>query len=147
MIRPYRQEDFQTVTRFWYDAMRVAMPEVEARMAHSLDDARSYFRNVVAVENQLWVYELENQPVGYLGIQSEFIDRIYVDPARHRRGIGQSPCDHAKTLSPKHLWLFTHAANTMARSFYEKNGFVAERFGISPVPESEPDVEYHWRKA
>ena len=147
MIRPYRQEDFQTVTRFWYDAMRVAMPEVEARMAHSLDDARSYFRNVVAVENQLWVYELENQPVGYLGIQSEFIDRIYVDPARHRRGIGQSLCDHAKTLSPKHLWLFTHAANTMARSFYEKNGFVAERFGISPVPESEPDVEYHWRKA
>ena len=33
----------------------------------------------------------------------------------------------------------------MALSFYEKNDFVAEKFGVSPEPESEPDVEYHWR--
>ena len=32
-----------------------------------------------------------------------------------------------------------------SRAFYEKYGFTAEKFGVSPPPESEPDVEYHWR--
>ena len=147
MIRSYREEDFEIVTRFWHEAMRVAMPEVEARMGHTLEDARNYFRTVVSVEGQLWVYESDHIPVGYIALQAEFIDRLYVDLAYHRRGIGQALMDHARTISQDHLWLYTHVANTVARAFYEKNGFVAEKFGISPAPESEPDVEYHWRRA
>jgi len=145
VIRPYRQDDFEIVTQFWCEAMDVAMPGLEARLGHTLEGAREFFRNVIAVENQLWVYELDGKPVGYLGIKNEFVDRLYVDPAHHRRGIGQALLDHARTLSPHHLWLYTHQANTNAQAFYEKNGFTAEKFGISPAPESEPDVEYHWR--
>jgi ribosomal protein S18 acetylase RimI-like enzyme len=145
MIRPYREEDFEIVTQFWFDAMEVAMPGLAKRLGHEINGARDYFKNVVAVENQLWVYELDNRPVAYLGIAGEFIDRLYVDPAYHRRGIGQALLDHARTLSPNHLWLYTHVANTHARAFYEKNYFIAEKFGTSPAPESEPDVEYHWR--
>lgn len=145
MIRPYRDGDFETVTSFWHEAMRVAMPELEARMGHTLQDAREYFRKTILVENQIWVYESEDIPVGYLGIRGEFIDRLYVDPLHHRRGIGQALLDKARSLSPNHLWLYTHQANRVARAFYEKNGFVAEKFGFSPAPENEPDVEYHWR--
>ena len=29
--------------------------------------------------------------------------------------------------------------------FYERRGFVATRFGVSPAPESEPDVQYEWK--
>jgi hypothetical protein len=36
--------------------------------------------------------------------------------------------------------------NFNARAFYEKNGFVAEKFGFSDPPENEPDVGYHWRR-
>jgi ribosomal protein S18 acetylase RimI-like enzyme len=145
LIRPYKEEDFERVTAFWFEASEVAMPGLHARMGHELEGARGFFKNVIAVENQLWVYELDGKPVGYLGIAGEFIDRLYVDPAYHRRGIGQALMDHARTLSPNHLWLYTHQANTNARAFYEKNKFIAEKFGISPAPESEPDVEYHWR--
>lgn len=145
MIRLYREEDFEPVTHFWFDAMNVAMPGLTERLGHTLEDARNYFQHVIVHENQLWVYELEDKPVGYLGIADEFIDRLYVHPSYHRRGIGQALMDHARTLSPDHLWLYTHVANTMARAFYEKNGFIAEKFGISPPPESEPDIEYHWR--
>ena len=145
MIRPFREEDFELVTKFWFEAMDVAMPGLEQRMGHTLGGARRYFKEVVSAENRLWVYELNGVPVGYLALQGEFIDRLYVDPAYHRRGIGQALFDHAKTLSPDHLWLYTHVVNTGARAFYEKNGFVAEKFGVSPPPESEPDVEYHWR--
>jgi len=147
LIRPYQPEDFEAVTQFWYLAMDVAMPGLEERMGHTLEGAREFFRKVVAVENQLWVYEQDGRPIGYLGIAGEFIDRLYVDPAHHRRGIGQALMDHARTLSPNHLSLYTHQANKHARAFYEKNHFVAEKFGISPAPESEPDVEYHWRRA
>jgi hypothetical protein len=54
--------------------------------------------------------------------------------------------DFARKRSPVHLWLYTLQINVNARVFYEKNGFVAEKFGFSPPPENEPDVEYHWRR-
>jgi putative acetyltransferase len=146
LIRPYREEDFEEVTQFWFDAMEVAMPGLIARVGHEINGGREFFKNVVSIENQLWVYESNNTPVAYLGINGEFIDRLYVHPAHHRRGFGQALLDHARTLSPNHLWLYTHQANYHARAFYEKNKFVAEKFGMSPPPESEPDVEYHWRK-
>jgi putative acetyltransferase len=145
MIRAYRKEDFDVVTEFWSRAMKAAMPDLDKRMRYTLEDEREYFQNVICVEDQLWVYELENIPVGFLGISGEFIDRLYIDPGYHRRGIGQALLEYARTLAPDHLWLYTHVANRMARAFYEKNGFTAEKFGISPPPESEPDVEYHWR--
>jgi hypothetical protein len=40
--------------------------------------------------------------------------------------------------------LATLQVNLPARAFYEKNGFKAIEFGISPPPESEPDVKYEW---
>lgn len=147
MIRLYCEDDFDVITKFWHDAMRVAMPALDARMGRTLEDARNLFCNGIVVENQIWVYELGNIPVGYLGIQGEFIDRLYIDPAYHRRSVGQALLDHARNLSPKHLWLYTHVANKMARAFYVKNGFIPGKFGVSPPPESEPDVEYHWRSA
>ncbi len=145
MIRPYREDDFEVVTAFWFEAMQVAMPEMMKRMNHNLEGAREFFQNSVVTESQLWVYEFENTPIAFLALADDFVDRLYVTPAHHRRGVGRALLDYAKTLSPNHLWLYTHAANKMARVFYEKNGFIAENFGVSPAPESEPDVEYHWR--
>ena len=145
MIRPYREDDFEVVTAFWFEAMQVAMPEMMKRMKHNLEDAREFFRNSVVSESELWVYEIDGAPVAFLALADDFVDRLYVDPAHHRRGFGKALLDYAKTLSPNHLWLYTHAANKMARVFYEKNDFIAENFGVSPAPESEPDVEYHWR--
>ena len=145
MNRPYREDDFEVVTAFWFEAMQVAMPEMMKRMNHNLEGAREFFQNSVVTESQLWVYEFENTPIAFLALADDFVDRLYVTPAHHRRGVGRALLDYAKTLSPNHLWLYTHAANKMARVFYEKNGFIAENFGVSPAPESEPDVEYHWR--
>ena len=144
ITRLYKPEDFDDITRLWFEAETVAMPKLMARMGHTLEDAREYFLRAVVGEDQIWVYERSGVPLGFLAIQGDFIDRLYVDPAYHRQGIGQALLMKARQLLPKHMWLYTHVANKMARSFYEKNGFVAEKFGVSPEPESEPDVEYHW---
>ena len=143
MIRPYREEDFETVAKFWFAAIQAAEPDIVQRMGYEFTGAREYFKTLVA-ENQTWVYELDGIPIGFLGIQGDYIDRLYVDPNHHRRGIGKALLDHARALSSHHLWLKTDQANKLSRPFYEKNGFIATKFGVSPPPESEPDVEYHW---
>jgi len=108
MIRPYRDDDFDVVTALWFEAMHVAMPEMMKRMGFELEGAREYFRNAIILQDQLWVYEFEGAPVAFLGMENDFLDRLYVDPKFHRQGFGQALLDYAKTLSPKHLWLYTH---------------------------------------
>jgi ribosomal protein S18 acetylase RimI-like enzyme len=145
IIRLYKPEDFDDITRLWFEAEKVAMPKLMQRMEYTLEVAREYFSRAVVTEDQIWVYERDGVPLGFFAIQGEFMDSLYVDPAYHHQGIGEALLMKIRQLLPKHIWLYTHAANKMARSFYEKHGFIAEKFGVSPSPESEPDVEYHWR--
>ena len=85
--------------------------------------------------------------VAYLAMQGTYIDRLYVDPCEWRKGWGTHLVNFAKQLSPSGLELHTHQANVAARALYERHGFRAVKFGLSPAPESAPDVEYHWRPA
>ena len=89
--------------------------------------------------------EVESRPIAFMAMNKDFIDQLYIHPDYWRQGIGDALLKFARKRSPGHLWLYTLQVNMNARAFYEKNGFIAERFGVSPAPESEPDVEYHWR--
>jgi ribosomal protein S18 acetylase RimI-like enzyme len=102
------------------------------------------FRAEISSKYDLWVAVKNRTILGYLAIKDCYIDRLYVDPPLQRRGCGTRLLDFAKRLSPQGLQLHTHQQNVSARAFYEKHGFTAVRFGISPAPEFEPDVEYHW---
>jgi putative acetyltransferase len=146
IIRDYRPEDFDAVTILWRIARERSLPELERTKGHFFYEDQEYFREHVLKENKVFVVESDERPVAFLAIQNDFIDRLYVHPDHQNRGIGKALLDYARQLSPEHLWLYTLQINTSARSFYEKHGFTAEKFGMSPPPESEPDVEYHWRK-
>jgi GNAT superfamily N-acetyltransferase len=145
LVRRFLEEDFDPVTRLWRRAREVAIPELTARLGYSFDMDCNFFRRHIIPACELWVADQNGRPVGFLGLHNDFVNYVYVDPDFHRQGIGTAFLSLARRGSPGHLWLYTHQANKMARTFYEKNGFIAERFGISPPPESEPDVEYHWR--
>ena len=145
MIREYSDDDFDAVTRLWRAAREQAFPEFQRAKGHTFEEDRKYFLTVILQNNDVWVIEKENRVGGFLAIAGDFVDQLYIHPDFQRRGLGELLLDHAKRLSPEHVWLFTLQINTNGRAFYEKNGFVAVRFGLSPAPESEPDVEYHWR--
>jgi putative acetyltransferase len=145
-IRDYRPEDVDPVTILWRIAREKSLPELQLAKGHFFYEDQEYFRDHILKDDKLWVVELDHRPVAFMAIRDEFIDQLYVHPDYQNRGIGKALLDHARQLSPDHLWLYTLQININACAFYEKNGFVAEKFGISPVPESEPDVEYHWRK-
>ena len=40
MIRPYREEDFETVCKFWFEAIEFAEPEIVQRMGYEFQGAR-----------------------------------------------------------------------------------------------------------
>jgi ribosomal protein S18 acetylase RimI-like enzyme len=88
---------------------------------------------------------LDEGIVAYMAMDGSYIDQLYVNPSEWRKGWGKRFINLAKELSPIGLECHTHQENMAARGFYEKNGFVVVKFGVSPPPESAPDVEYQWR--
>ncbi|MEP6895832.1 MAG: GNAT family N-acetyltransferase [Chloroflexota bacterium] len=145
-IREYRADDFDAVTILWRISREKSLPDFQLEKGHFFYEDRAYFRNHVLKENQIWVVTIADHPVAFMAMNQEFVDQLYIHPNYWRQGIGNALLNFARTQSPEHVWLYTLQVNVNARAFYEKNGFVAEKFGVSPAPESEPDVEYHWRK-
>jgi putative acetyltransferase len=146
-LREYRPGDFDALVILWRISREKSLPQFfNNEKSHFFYEDLDYFRDHILKENKVWVLEIEQRPVAFMAIKGDFIDHLYVHPDYQNRGIGNAFLQHARQLSPDHLWLYTLQANVNACAFYEKNGFVAEKFGFSPPPENEPDVEYHWRK-
>ncbi|HEV8530990.1 MAG TPA: GNAT family N-acetyltransferase [Methylomirabilota bacterium] len=145
IIRRYEPADFDAVNDLWRRARLRAFPDFQARKGHTAEEDREHFRDVVLVRHDVWVAELDGRATGFLAMAGDFIDQLYIDPDHQRKGIGRALIAHAQALSPSGLRLFTFQINHDGRAFYESLGFVAVRLGVSPAPESEPDVEYHWK--
>lgn len=146
IIRAYREADFDAVTILWRISREKSLPDFQNEKGHFFYEDRDYFQNHVLKENQVWVVAVNEYPVAFMAMNKDFVDQLYIHPSHWRQGIGKALLNLAREISPEHVWLYTLQINVNARSFYEKNGFVAEKFGVSPAPESEPDVEYHWRR-
>jgi GNAT superfamily N-acetyltransferase len=146
-IRDYQNDDFDAVTILWRVAREKSLPDFQLEKGHFFYEDQDYFRNQILKKNQVWVVEKDRYPVAFMAMEHDFIDHLYVHPDYQRQGIGVALLEHARSQSPQHLWLYTLQVNKNARAFYEKNGFTAEKFGVSPPPENEPDVEYHWRRS
>jgi putative acetyltransferase len=144
VIRPYQFSDFDAVIILWRASREVSLPDFQRRKGHFFYEDLAYFREHVLPENDVWVVEADGRPIAFMAIHGDFIDHLYVHPDYWRKGIGKLLLEHARTLSPLHLWLYTLQVNLNARAFYEKNGFVITKLGVSQPPENEPDVKYEW---
>ena len=146
LIREYQDADFDSITILWRIAREKAMPEFQRAKGHFFYEDQWYFKNHILKENKVWIVVNETRPVAFMAMKDEFIDQLYVHPNHWRQGFGKLLLRFAREMQPEHVWLYTLQVNTNARAFYEKNGFLAEKFAVSPAPENEPDVEYHWRR-
>jgi ribosomal protein S18 acetylase RimI-like enzyme len=144
-IRPFQDDDEAATAAVWHRAGLAAYPYLPTWQALTIEHARMVFHDVIRASCAIWVGTLDAQIVAYLAMNGSYLDRLYVDPSEWRQGWGTRFVELAKTLSPQGVELHTHQENHAARALYEKHGFRAVRFGISPPPESAPDVEYHWR--
>lgn len=141
-IRPYQSEDLEPTVRLWWETRQIAFPYIQER--YTFDEYVQYFKNAVAVHNQIWIAEIDDRIVGFIGVQNHNIDHLYVEPAFQKQGVGTALLNYVKEQF-QHLSLYTFEKNRVARSLYEKQGFKAVRFGVSP-DEGEPDVYYEWTR-
>ena len=145
MIRKFSQTDLDQVIDAWLLAGKDEYTYLPDFQTLTPQKAKTIFAESIQSECNIWVAELDDEIAGYMAINKSFIDRLYIRPANQRTGIGRLFIEYAKAISPSGLELYTHQQNLRARDFYEKYGFVAVEFGISPPPESMPDVKYQWR--
>jgi RimJ/RimL family protein N-acetyltransferase len=136
--------ELPVVIDVWYRSLLGSLEGMRPDQLRSEGSYKDFFRNVVAIRRDVWVAELDGEVAGVLALCDSEIDRLYVAPEAQGRGVGTALLDHAKSLHPAGLTLVTHERNIGARRFYERHGFEVLKYGTSPPPENEPDVEYRW---
>ena len=144
-IRKFEPADQAEVVGVWHRAGLAAYTYLPTWQALTLEKAGWVFENIIRPNAEIWLGTQEGRIVAYLAMKGSYIDRLYIDPPEWHKGWGTLLVRFAKQLSPGGLELHTHQENIAARALYEKLGFRPVKFGISPPPESAPDVEYHWR--
>ena len=105
----------------------------------------AYFEGHVLVHEEVLVAEINELVVGFIALEGDHVDHLYIAPSYQGRGIGDKLLTMAKELRPRGLTLLTFQRNMQARRFYEAHGFVASGFtDCSHNEEREPDMLYAW---
>lgn len=143
-IRLIEEHEESEVFNVWYQAGKREYTYLQSWRTLDIKSAQKYFHSEVLNKNEVWVALNKGKIVAFLAMNGSYIDRLYVEPSSQRKGWGSKLIEFAKLQFTNGMMLHTHEKNEFGRKFYEKHGFVAVKFGISPPPESEPDVEYSW---
>ncbi len=142
-IRPARSADAEAIADVHLDSRREAMPWLP--MLHSREDTIAYFAGHVLLHEEVLVAEVNQLVVGFIALEGDHVDHLYIAPAYQGRGIGDTLLAMAKEVRPDGLMLWTFQRNARARQFYEARGFVAEELTDgSRNEEREPDALYRW---
>lgn len=144
MIRDYVQADLESTVKVWFLSGQDEYHYLPQFQRLDEKKAVDVFRHIIEDRCKIWIHESDGQVNGFMAMDHDLIDRLYIHPAWQAKGIGSLFINHAKALCPNGLVLKTHQQNKRARAFYEKRGFRPVAFGVSPAPESMPDVEYRW---
>ncbi|TXS42945.1 GNAT family N-acetyltransferase [Streptomyces sp. OR43] len=151
LLREARAEDADALTRLFLDSRAAALPYLPR--VHSDEATLGWMTHVVLPGTDVWVAELGKdggtaEPVGFVSVDGDEIEQLYLRPDMRRRGIGTRLLAKARERSPQGLGLYTFQRNADARAFYERHGFTAVGFDDgSRNEENEPDVRYRWSPA
>ncbi|MGH3727135.1 MAG: GNAT family N-acetyltransferase [Micromonosporaceae bacterium] len=143
-VRRADPRDAAAVAEVWLRSYAAALPTV--RRAHSDDEVRAWFRDVVVPSRETWVAVVDGTVAAVMVLHGDWLEQLYVDPPYQGRGIGGDLTTLAKRRCPGGLRLWTFQVNAPAQRFYERHGFLAvERTDGAGNEEREPDIRYVWR--
>jgi ribosomal protein S18 acetylase RimI-like enzyme len=143
-VRRMREDEAAPACALWTRSKKRAFSWLAIEQAHTAAEDWAYFSGTVCQRCELWVALRGDRIVGMMALDGGHVDQLFVEPSDQGSGVGSALLAHAQALHPRGLSLFTFQRNERARAFYEARGFRAVRFGVSPAPESEPDVRYEW---
>jgi len=114
---------------------------------HTPEEDRAYYRDDVFPDCEILGAFVNRVLLGHVAWRPGWIEHFYVDPSRQSAGIGTRLLAGVQAQQDD-IQLWTFQANSGARRFYERHGFVAEQFTDgADNEEHEPDVRYRWRRA
>jgi len=118
------------------------------RQAYPDDEVRTAWRVALADPDvEVYVAELDDEPVGAVSVGGEFLRTLYVLPGRWRTGVGSALHDHAlerlRARGRQRARLWTLEENEPGRRFYENRGWMlGAETRVVPFPPNPIDVEY-----
>jgi chorismate mutase/GNAT superfamily N-acetyltransferase len=141
-------EDAAAVAELFLAAREAAFPAMP-RPVHPPEDVGRWVSDQLGpaapVGRELWVAECAGRLVGYLAVDPEWLDSLYVRPDLTGQGIGSFLMDLARGLRPAGFSLWVFETNTRARAFYHRHGLVeVEWTDGRDNEEKAPDVRMVW---
>ena len=118
MIRKFKKCDINDVMQIW---------ENENVKSHKFIQEKYWKNNYNYVKEalpkaEIYVYIFGERIVGFIGLNKNYIEGIFVDENNQGKGIGTSLLNKAKE-NRNCLKLSVYKKNTNAISFYKKKGF------------------------
>lgn len=123
----------------WIDAT-AWMPRV-----HDHEDVEQYYSDIVFQERQVKVVDVNGEVCAFMALSNDaYVTALYVRSSHRREMFGRSLIDHAKTLYPRQLNLWTFDENKDAQRFYRRENFVEVRRTDGDNEENLPDILLRW---
>ena len=118
MIRELQRDDINKVADIWLDTNI---------KAHSFITAKYWKGNFKLVKElllqaEVYVYENNQEIQGFIGLNGEYIEGIFVSYENQSQGIGERLLNYIKNKKSK-LSLSVYQKNSRAISFYQREGF------------------------
>ena len=134
MIRKLRKTDIDKVADIWL---------ATNLKAHSFIPAQYWKSNFELVKELLlqataYVYEDKQEIQGFVGLNDEYIEGIFVSNEMRSHGIGKALLNYAKNKRNK-LFLNVYQKNVRAIAFYQREGFEIQQ---SCFDEATKEKEY-----
>lgn len=127
MIQKFKESDLSAIMQIWLDS------NIEV---HNFIAAKYWTDNFEMVKKMLphaeiYVYEDEDtgQADGFIGLNDNYIEGIFVRSGMRSGGIGKQLLDYAKKIKPE-LSLSVYQKNDRALSFYQREQFVIQSENI-----------------
>lgn len=119
MIRKFEKNDIEIIMQIWKN---------ENIKAHKFI-SKEYWRNnynyvkEILPNAEIYVYISKENIVGFIGVNDNYIEGIFVDTNNQCNGIGTSLLNKVKE-NRNNLTLSVYKKNINAINFYKKNGFI-----------------------
>lgn len=138
MIRKLENTDIDDVMEIW---------KQENIKAHNFIPKEYWEDNYRLVKEalphaEIYVYLIEERIAGFIGLNSHYIEGIFVDTNYQCGGIGTALLNKAKE-DRNHLTLNVYKQNINAINFYQKNGFIITGQNIDKATD-ETEYTMNW---
>ena len=142
MIRQYNEGDIDTIIQIWLDT------NIQAHYFISSDYWRANYDMVreMLPNAEIYVYEDDctKQMDGFIGLNDDYIEGIFVKETAQSHGIGKQLLDYVKGFKQR-LRLDVYLKNERAISFYQREFFTIK---TKTVDDTTGEKEYSmvWKK-